>query len=112
MEWAPGLNLLEPVGTDASTHGSKVLDAIKCLFEQQNVVMPFLEKWTPASTVPLILKHLTLAEVERFASPNNRTLAFAIFDILRHELKAEGKELTEVNLEAYENRWNDLSAFR
>ena len=112
LRWAPGINLLEPIGdTDAATHGEKVLDAIKVLYGQQNEFMPWLEKWTPATAVPLILKKLTMAEVEAFASPANREFARAVFYLLKREIKAQGRELAEVNLESFEERWLDLIAF-
>ena len=108
--WAPGINLLQPVGnTDAATHADLVLDAVKILYQQQDEFMPWLERFLPATAVPLILKQLTMAEVEAFASPYNRTFASAIFYLLEQKMKQDGRGLTEVNLQAIQNRWLDLA---
>lgn len=111
LRWAPGINLLEPTGeTDAATHADLVLDAVKILYQQQDEFMPWLERFLPATAVPLILKQLTMAEVEAFASPYNREFASAVFYLLQQKMKAEGRVLNEVNLEAVQGRWLDLAA--
>jgi hypothetical protein len=112
QRWAPGLNLLEPIGTtDPATHAEKVLEALKTLFEQQGDFMPFLEKWAPATAMPLILKKLTMVEMEPFASPHERIFAKAVFYFLGRELKQTGTDLLGPNLERVIERWDDLKAF-
>ena len=101
-DWAVGLNLLEPQGegTDAATHAELVMEAIKKIFGEQHDFMPLLEKWLPSTAEPLILRGLTLAEAEEFASGTDPMLRHAVL----HDL---GPDVRRVAL-----RWAELAGLR
>lgn len=99
--WAVGLNYLEPQGgADPATHAEIVMEGVKKIFGQSHELMPLLEKWLQAAALALIMKGLTIAELEAFAS----AAAPELREVVLRSLGEEGRELTR--------RWGELDAFR